>query len=143
MDIWLVEDAETRGRGKMCSRLSRYQPMVPSSSMSCGRPSQNHEMQNSHRRVRFFDICEWALYLKMTKIYQYWPFLIVYCEGPTDLLIVEALLTGWLQFCIVCDTGRRRQHLFLRTPKITALPGLGSLMEIDQHSTMRCTRTEW
>ena len=37
--------AETRGSGKMCSRSSRCQQMVPDCAIPCGRPWENQEMQ--------------------------------------------------------------------------------------------------
>ncbi len=44
-----------------------------------------------------------------------------HCEGPTGRTVIyqvaEALPTGWEPFYIVFDTGRRRQHLFLKTNK--------------------------
>ena len=46
-------------------------------------------------------------------------FLIDDCEGPNERTVIyqvtEALLTGWQHFYIFCDTGRRWQHLFLKT----------------------------
>ncbi len=50
-----------------------------------------------------------------------WRILIDDCEGPSGRTVIyqvaEALPTGWEHFYIICDTGRRRQHLFLKNPK--------------------------
>ncbi len=55
------------------------------------------------------------------KKHQKWPFLIDDCEGPNGRTViyqvVEALPTDWEPFWIVCSIGRRRQHIFLKTPK--------------------------
>ena len=41
----MSQSAETRGSGKMCSRPSRCQPMVPDNAIPYGRPWENQEMQ--------------------------------------------------------------------------------------------------
>ncbi len=68
----ISQSAETRGSGRMCSRPSSCQPMVPNDATPCGRP---WEMQKKRRWRHFINTCKWAFYLKIaknTKIGQFW-----------------------------------------------------------------------
>ena len=66
-------------------------------------------------------------------------------EGSTERTVIyqvaEGLPTGWEQFCIICGTRRRRQHLFLKTPKSRLYPILVHLWR--SAGIRRCARVKW
>ena len=88
----------------------------------CERPSENQRIQKQRRWVDFIEVCKWALYLEVTEKHQKRSCLNNDCEGSTGRTVnqqsrAQALPTGPQQFYNINNTGRRRQHLFLNTPK--------------------------
>ena len=59
--------AETRGSGKVCSRSSRCQPMVPDDAIDYGKTWENQEIQKKRCWTRFMNLGKLILHVKMAK----------------------------------------------------------------------------
>ncbi len=134
------QSAETSGSGKMRSNPSRCQPMVPDGDIPYGRPWEDR--RKKRQWVHIINTCKLALNVKMAEKHQKWLSLIDDCEGLTNLLSSRGPQGGLGTFLHHLWHRETTTTSLSENPQIMAPPGLGSLMEIDQESTMRCTRAE-